>query len=178
MTMANTTQVEQPSHNREKEKFSPRRHKNDGYVDMVNEDKSFKLPDENDKKTPVTKFVLILTFFSAIGGFLFGYDTGVVSGALLLLGKNFQMSTISKELFVSVTIVLACLFSLVGGVLNDWVGRKPTTLLASLVFTVGALLLGFAPNLVTLIIGRAIIGIGIGKLKKWIYIFFIPSVSF
>lgn len=165
MTTKTTTQVEQPSHNREKEKFSPRSHKNDGYVDMVNEeDKSFKLPDENDndKKTPVTKFVLILTFFSAIGGFLFGYDTGVVSGALLLLGKNFQMSTISKELFVSVTIGLACLFSLVGGVLNDLIGRKPTTLLASLVFTVGALLLGFASNLITLIIGRAILGIGIG----------------
>ena len=166
--MSSTTQIEQScSSDCEKQTLSPQRHKNDGYGEMVNEGISNSGTETKDNnKTPITKFIIILTSFSAIGGFLFGYDTGVVSGALLLLAQNFKMSTISKELFVSVTIGLACLFSLVGGVLNDWIGRKPTTLLASLVFTVGALVLGFAYNLFMLIIGRAILGVGIGKFKR------------
>ena len=167
--MTSETGQQQTTHNNETQKISPRRLKKDGYTDMAssnNEDSGVnnKTPGgTDDPKTPVTKFLFVLTFFSAIGGFLFGYDTGVVSGALLLLDKNFEMSTIFKELFVSVTIGLACIFSLIGGIFNDWIGRKPTTLLASLVFTIGALVLGFAYNLAMLIIGRAILGIGIGK---------------
>uniref|UniRef100_A0A0L8HGE7 Major facilitator superfamily (MFS) profile domain-containing protein n=1 Tax=Octopus bimaculoides TaxID=37653 RepID=A0A0L8HGE7_OCTBM len=119
----------------------------------------------NDRDTPKKnskKFVLVLTLFSAIGGFLFGYDTGVVSGALLLLKREFNLSVLEQEIFVSVTIACACLFSLFGGYLNDKVGRRWTTIIASVAFTSGALLLGLANGITLLMIGRAFLGFGIG----------------
>ena len=116
---------------------------------------------DNAKRTPW--FIYILSFFSAIGGFLFGYDTGVVSGAMLLLKNEFKLSSLLEEVIVSVTIGFAFLFALCGGFLNDRFGRKFTTILASFVFTIGAGILAAAVNVEMLIIGRAILGIGIGN---------------
>ncbi|XP_041349816.1 proton myo-inositol cotransporter-like [Gigantopelta aegis] len=108
------------------------------------------------------KFVWILAFFSAIGGFLFGYDTGVVSGALILLKDRFGLTTTQEELFVSVTIGTACVGAFSGGFINDHFGRKFSTILASVIFTIGALVLGVAQNFAMLIAGRLILGLGIG----------------
>ena len=107
--------------------------------------------------------VILLTFLSAIGGFLFGYDTGVISGAMILLREEFHLDHVWQELVVSVTIGAAAFFAIVGGFLNDRVGRKPTILLASIIFSCGAVLLGCALNREMLLIGRIILGVGIGK---------------
>ena len=119
--------------------------------------------DYSEKETRTPWFIYVLSFFSAIGGFLFGYDTGVVSGAMLLLKNRFHLSSLLEEVIVSVTIGFACLFALCGGVLNDRFGRKFTTILASFVFTIGAAVLAAAVNVEMLIGGRAILGIGIGN---------------
>lgn len=108
-------------------------------------------------------YIWKLTFFAAIGGFLFGYDTGVVSGAMLLLKVEFNLSSFWQELIVSVTIGGAFLSALVGGVLNDLFGRKAVTILASCVFTVGAVVLCAAQNKDMLVAGRLILGFGIGE---------------
>lgn len=115
------------------------------------------------QRTP--QFVYTLSFFAAIGGFLFGYDTGVVSGAMLLLQPEFELDSVWEEMVVSATILFAAIFALVGGPLNDKIGRKAVTVLASLVFTGGAVLLGVAQNKVMLLAGRSILGVGIGKLS-------------
>ncbi|WAR25198.1 MYCT-like protein [Mya arenaria] len=107
-------------------------------------------------------FIYILSFFSAIGGFLFGYDTGVVSGAMLLLKDKFKLTSFEEEIIVSVTIGFAFLFALIGGWMNDKFGRKLTTIIASFVFTIGAGVLAAAYATWMLIVGRAILGIGIG----------------
>lgn len=112
------------------------------------------------QRTP--QFVYTLSFFAAIGGFLFGYDTGVVSGAMLLLQPEFELDSVWEEMVVSATILFAAIFALVGGPLNDKIGRKAVTVLASLVFTGGAVLLGVAQNKVMLLAGRSILGVGIG----------------
>ena len=117
----------------------------------------------NDETKKAPWFIYLLSFFAAIGGFLFGYDTGVVSGAMLLLKNKFKLSSILEEVIVSVTIGFACLFALCGGFLNDRFGRKFTTILASFVFTIGAGILAAAVNVAMLIVGRAILGIGIGN---------------
>lgn len=117
---------------------------------------------DGSKKSPM--FVYVLSFFSAIGGFLFGYDTGVVSGAMLLLKDNFKLTSLMEEVIVSVTIGFAFLFSLVGGWMNDRFGRKLTTVAASIVFTVGAVILAAAVNVWMLVAGRAVLGMGIGKM--------------
>ncbi|XP_070191897.1 proton myo-inositol cotransporter-like [Littorina saxatilis] len=109
-----------------------------------------------------TAFVVVLAGFSAIGGFLFGYDTGVVSGAMLLLRDEFYLSSLEQEAVVSVTIGAAFVAALFGGWLSDRFGRKACTIFASVVFTAGALVLGFAQNVTMLIVGRLTLGIGIG----------------
>lgn len=109
-----------------------------------------------------TPFVMLLTLLTAFGGFLFGYDTGVVAAALLLLKEPFGLSLLSQEAFVSVTMGFAAVFSIVSGFMNDRFGRRPTIIIASVVFTVGALLLATATKQWMLIAGRSILGVGIG----------------
>ncbi|XP_035829186.1 proton myo-inositol cotransporter [Aplysia californica] len=110
----------------------------------------------------MTTYVWLLCIFAAIGGFLFGYDTGVVSGAMLLLQDEFKLSYFWQEVVVSVTIGGAFVSSLAGGFLNDRFGRKAVTIAASSIFTVGTLVLGVAQNLEMLVAGRLVLGVGIG----------------
>ena len=107
-------------------------------------------------------FVYILTFLSTIGGFLFGYDTGVVSGALILVRNDFSLTTVWQELFVSITIAFAAIFAFLAGPCNERFGRRPVVIAASAVFTVGALILAMAFNKWMLLAGRAVLGMGIG----------------
>lgn len=120
-------------------------------------------------RTPL--FVYVISFFSIIGGFLFGYDTGVIAGALLELEKDFRLDATKKELVVSVTVVAAALGALCGGPSNEKLGRKPTIMIASMTFAVGALLMGVAPtgggteswSWLVVLAGRFIVGLGIGE---------------
>uniref|UniRef100_A0A8C5WZE5 Solute carrier family 2 member 13 n=1 Tax=Laticauda laticaudata TaxID=8630 RepID=A0A8C5WZE5_LATLA len=107
-------------------------------------------------------FVYVVAAFSALGGFLFGYDTGVVSGALLLLKKELHLDAAWQELLVSGTVGAAALAALLGGALNGCWGRRACILLASLVFAAGAVLLAAAPDKETLLGGRLVVGLGIG----------------
>jgi SP family myo-inositol transporter-like MFS transporter 13 len=116
------------------------------------------------KTQGTSRFVYVLSFFAAIGGFLFGYDTGVISGAMLLLQPEFALNSVWEEMVVSATILFAAVFALVGGPLNERIGRRAVTVVASLVFTAGAVLLGVAQDKIMLLIGRSILGVGIGKL--------------
>ncbi|XP_030640918.1 proton myo-inositol cotransporter [Chanos chanos] len=107
-------------------------------------------------------FVYILAVFSALGGFLFGYDTGVVSGALLLLKREMNLSALWQELLVSSTVAAAALSALAGGFLNGVFGRRVCILLASFIFSIGGIVLSSATNKVALLIGRLIVGLGLG----------------
>uniref|UniRef100_H3D887 Proton myo-inositol cotransporter n=1 Tax=Tetraodon nigroviridis TaxID=99883 RepID=H3D887_TETNG len=107
-------------------------------------------------------FVYVLAFFSALGGFLFGYDTGVVSGAMLPLKKEMNLSNLWQELLVSSTVGAAAISSLSGGYLNGWLGRRICILIASFIFSVGGAILGLAPNKEVLLLGRVTVGLGIG----------------
>ena len=107
-------------------------------------------------------FVLLLTLFSALGGFLFGYDTGVVSGAMIKIRESFGLSPLWVELVVSVTIASAALSSVVAGLLCDLLGRKPILITASAVFTAGAGVMAGAVTRWMLLIGRVVVGVGIG----------------
>jgi MFS family permease len=89
---------------------------------------------------------------------------------MLLLKDEFSLDSFSQEIIVSVTIASAIVFSLVSGFLNAMFGRKATTLIGSVVFTAGAVILGVAQNTMMLIIGRGILGIGIGKITIYAYL--------
>lgn len=106
--------------------------------------------------------VYLLATFGAIGGFLFGYDTGVVSGAMILIRDEFRLSTVWHEAIISATIGAAWLSSLIAGRATDLYGRRVVILFASIVFCVGAVMMGAAPEKITLLVGRIIVGVGIG----------------
>ena len=104
----------------------------------------------------------ILTLLSAIGGFLFGYDTGVISGAMLLLRQEFSLSHLWQEMIVSATVMTACLAALAAGTLADSWGRRPAVIVASVMFTAGSVVIAAAGGPVSLLVGRMIVGVGVG----------------
>ncbi|KAM3870150.1 proton myo-inositol cotransporter-like [Diretmus argenteus] len=118
--------------------------------------------DTLDLAAPMPVFLYVLAGFSALGGFLFGYDTGVVSGAMLLLKKEMNLDALWQELLVSSTVGAAALSALTGGSLNGALGRRTCILLASCIFTVGGIVLSVAPEKTTILVGRIIVGVGIG----------------
>lgn len=118
---------------------------------------------DQDASTP--GFVYVLAFFSALGGFLFGYDTGVVSGAMLLLKKEMHLNALWQELLVSSTVGAAALSALGGGCLNGRLGRRVAILVSSFIFSVGGIILSVAPDKVVLLVGRITVGLGIGEVE-------------
>ncbi|UXI19877.1 mannose-1-phosphate guanyltransferase beta [Sarcoptes scabiei] len=107
-------------------------------------------------------YIYLVTSLSAIGGFLFGYDTGIVSGSMVFIRDYFHLSTTMQEIVISVTILTAWLSSFVAGYLTNKFGRKLVILIASFVFTIGGLMMAFAHTEYVLLAGRAIIGFAIG----------------
>ncbi|GIY73459.1 proton myo-inositol cotransporter [Caerostris darwini] len=117
-------------------------------------------PGRNDGKT--TCFMYLVAGLSAIGGLLFGYDTGVVSGAMLLMRDYFHLDNTMQGVVVSVTIITAWLFCLMAGQAADRFGRKIVIVIASVVFTAGSIVMGLSEHVGLLIAGRIIVGMGIG----------------
>lgn len=109
-----------------------------------------------------TGFVFAAASFAALGGLLFGYDTGVISGALLFIRRQFALSTGQQELVVSIVLIGAAVGALSGGRLADIFGRRFMLLITALIFVTGALVCAAAPSLNVLVIGRLIVGLGIG----------------
>ena len=107
-------------------------------------------------------FIGTLTLFAAVGGFLFGYDTGIISGSLLKLRVEFNLSVAWQEAVVSVTVGAAAVSSIIAGPSCDMLGRRPVLLAASVVFTIGAVIMGAAQNAVMLLMGRITVGVGVG----------------
>jgi sugar porter (SP) family MFS transporter len=109
------------------------------------------------------RFVNIAAAITATGGLLFGYDTGVISGALLFIRQDFApLSPFVEGIIVSTLLVGAVVGALSGGPLSDRVGRRPTALLAAVIFGAGALAVAFAPSVAFIIFGRFLLGLGVG----------------
>ncbi|GMH87818.1 hypothetical protein TrST_g8527 [Triparma strigata] len=105
--------------------------------------------------------LLLLTLLSALGGFLFGYDTGVISGAMLLLKTDFSLTKEQQETVVTSTVITCALTSMCSNIVLKK-GRRIVLLLSSVIFTVGSLILACSKNYITLVVGRLTVGIAIG----------------
>uniref|UniRef100_A0A8C5IF83 Solute carrier family 2, facilitated glucose transporter member 10 n=1 Tax=Junco hyemalis TaxID=40217 RepID=A0A8C5IF83_JUNHY len=98
---------------------------------------------------------------SLLGGLIFGYELGIISGALLQLQADFQLSCFQQEVLVSAVLIGALLASLAGGIVIDRHGRRRAILVSNLVLLVGSLILTLARSLTVLVIGRVTVGFAI-----------------
>ena len=109
-----------------------------------------------------SRFVYVAAAFAALGGLLFGYDTGVISGAELFFKNDFTLSTFALEVIVSGVLAGAAVGALAGGRLADFSGRRKLLIVTAIIFGAGAILCAIAQSATALIIGRIIVGLGIG----------------
>lgn len=112
----------------------------------------------------IHRHVIWAAAITALGGLLFGYDTGVVSGALLFLHIDFgHLSSLDKELVTSLLLVGAMVGAFFAGKVADKIGRRPTVLITAAVFIVGVLGAAFSPTFVFLVAMRFVIGLAVGS---------------
>jgi MFS transporter, SP family, sugar:H+ symporter len=102
-------------------------------------------------------------FFGALGGLLFGYDTGVISGALLFIPNDFKLTPFLQGAIVAALLLGAMIGAACAGRLADRMGRRRLIMIAAVVFTAGSLLAALAPTIAVLIAARSIIGLAVGS---------------
>ena len=113
-------------------------------------------------KTTVTRWLVLVAAVIMLAGLLFGYDQGVISGALEGIHNTFNTGSTMTEIITSWVTLGALFGALLAGTMADRVGRRKTLLLAAGLFTVGAALESLAPNTTILVIGRLTVGFGVG----------------
>ena len=110
----------------------------------------------------MSRYLLAIGLVVMLAGLLFGYDQGVISGALAGIDKSFHPGTLVIEIITSWVTLGAMAGALVAGTLTEHYGRRTSILLAAAVFVVGALLEALAPDTFVLVVGRLVLGAGVG----------------
>lgn len=109
-----------------------------------------------------TRFVYLAAAISALGGMLFGYDIGVISGAILFIKKDFALSSGMEEIVVSSVLLGSLAGAAAGGVLADRFGRRKLLIITAVVFGLGAIGAALAPETTWLVAARVVAGTAIG----------------
>jgi sugar porter (SP) family MFS transporter len=107
-------------------------------------------------------FVYLAAAVSALGGMLFGYDIGVISGAILFIKTDFSLSPGLEEIVVSSVLLGSLCGALAGGSLADRLGRRRLLIVTAIVFGLGAVGAALAPDTPLLIVARVVAGAAIG----------------
>jgi SP family galactose:H+ symporter-like MFS transporter len=108
------------------------------------------------------RIVYLVAALSALGGMLFGYDTGVISGAILFIRQDFALSDFTVGLVVSAVLIGAVIGAAIGGDISDHFGRRKVIIAAAAIFALGAVSTATVPDVNLLILGRIAVGIAIG----------------
>lgn len=107
-------------------------------------------------------YVTFLSVVAALGGFLFGYDTAVISGTILRVTSQFQLTTLQSGWYVGCALVGSIAGVMFAGTLSDKLGRKKTMILSAILFSASAIGCAIAADFGQLVIYRILGGIGIG----------------
>jgi len=107
-------------------------------------------------------FIWRVSLIAGLGGILYGYDMGIIAAALIFVRESFGLSTRMEEWVVSIVLVGAMLGAVAGGSIADRIGRRATLLWGGGIFIAGSILAPLSPNVDTLIVARALLGIAIG----------------
>ena len=109
-----------------------------------------------------SKLIYVIAVVAATGGLLFGFDTGVISGAIPFFQKDFGIDNGMIEIITASGLCGAILGALFCGKVTDTLGRRKVILASAVVFAIGALWSGFAPDVYHLIASRLFLGVAIG----------------
>jgi SP family galactose:H+ symporter-like MFS transporter len=137
-----------------------RGHKGDGFLGALDVGVAADAPASASET--MTRWLVVVLAVVVVAGALFGYDQGVISGALPGIEAAFSLSILMVQVVTSWVTLGALVGSLVGGALSDSVGRKRTLLLAGALFTLGAAVQWASPDAAILVVGRFIVGLGVG----------------
>ncbi len=122
------------------------------------------------------RFLYLVAAVAALGGLLFGYDTGVISGAALFVEREYRLSPLGVEVVVSSVLWGAVLGAAGGGFLADRLGRRPSLILLGALFGAGAVGSALAPSAPWLVASRVVVGVAIGA-ASFITPLYISEVS-
>jgi len=118
----------------------------------------------------------VIAAVSATGGLLFGYDTGIISSALLQLTHDFHLSTMSTQI-VTAAIIFGAFFGCLGAApLSDRAGRRRTVMVAAALFLIGTVIVASAHSIAVLILARLMLGLAIGAASQIVPVY-IAEVS-
>ena len=107
-------------------------------------------------------YLIFLSVVAALGGFLFGYDTAVISGTIAQVTQLFQLDALQQGWYVGCALVGSIIGVLFAGILSDKLGRKLTMVISAVLFSTSALGCALSADFTQLVIYRIIGGVGIG----------------
>jgi MFS transporter, SP family, galactose:H+ symporter len=120
--------------------------------------------------------VLLIAIVAATGGLLFGFDTGVISGALPFLKEDWNLTDARLEYLTTAVLIGAVAGAVTSGKLSDYLGRKKMIIVNAIIFAVGAVGCTFAHTITFLMIMRVVIGIAIG-ITSYVVPMYIAEIS-
>ncbi|OFT50746.1 MFS transporter [Corynebacterium sp. HMSC06D04] len=118
-----------------------------------------------DERVKNKTYVKVVAAVAALGGLLFGYDTGVMSGALLFIGPEFDMNANQEGWVTSMLLVGAAVGALIAGRVADAIGRRKTLILGGAVFVAGSVWCALAGSVVALAAARTFLGVAVGAVS-------------
>mgnify|MGYP001047753733 CR=1 FL=1 len=107
-------------------------------------------------------FLSAILLVSTFGGLLFGYDTGVINGALSYMSDDFKLTSFTEGLITSILLLGAAIGAILGGRLSDGIGRRKNILFLSILFFVSTIGCAFSPNVIGMVIFRFLLGMAVG----------------
>lgn len=107
-------------------------------------------------------WLYVVAIVASLGGLLSGFDTGVISGALLYINETWDLTDYIQGFLVSSVLIGAVIGAATNGILADIFGRKKIIIATAVIFIVGSVLCGFAPNIYVLILSRILVGLAVG----------------
>jgi sugar porter (SP) family MFS transporter len=117
---------------------------------------------EGTRQKSLNGLMLVAAVVSAVSGLLYGYDTGIISGALLQISAEFHTGDGMEQAIAAGILLGAVLGALGGSFLSERIGRHPTILILCVVFMLGSLSCSVSPSAVVLALARVLLGLAVG----------------